>query len=391
MSNPHRPHLPPEILDYIADFLHHTPRTLKECCLVSRSWVPRTRRHLFANINFITLLICCIEAFAAKDAQEGGWLQTFSRVAWVELYIKPWSPEEPDISLVPFYKFSPSVKSLRVATHYFLPCPPIFHLIQSLPLLENLTLNGRNAVEWGLPPTINLSTPPALTRTLRLTVIEGIEAIARRLLNLPDGLHFRKLVLSWYHKEDPRWTEELVAACSDTLEGLDVAFRLSGAIIFQSYHRPMTYVPRFVDDSGPNFIDLSKATKLRDVIFRPESPNIQWITPALQTITSEHQDLRQILIYITHGLALTHVDGNVGEATGEELHRRWLELDCLLVQFWESRSIRPRLMSTTLVRETWRVRNCFEYLLPEMTKRGLNVRGTAAIAPAPVVDRCHQL
>ncbi|KAF9642961.1 hypothetical protein BDM02DRAFT_3104213, partial [Thelephora ganbajun] len=52
MSNPHKPHLPPEILDYIVDFLYNEPETLKQCCLVSKSWVPRTRKHLFADINF---------------------------------------------------------------------------------------------------------------------------------------------------------------------------------------------------------------------------------------------------------------------------------------------------------------------------------------------------
>jgi len=36
------PYLPPEILDYIVDLLHNSPNALKECCLVSKSWIPRT-------------------------------------------------------------------------------------------------------------------------------------------------------------------------------------------------------------------------------------------------------------------------------------------------------------------------------------------------------------
>jgi len=63
MSNPH---LPPEILDYTVDFLHDKPATLKQCCLVSKSWVPRTRGHLFASISFDFILD--IEA----------WKKTFS-------------------------------------------------------------------------------------------------------------------------------------------------------------------------------------------------------------------------------------------------------------------------------------------------------------------------
>ncbi|KAF9644805.1 hypothetical protein BDM02DRAFT_3066647, partial [Thelephora ganbajun] len=52
MSNPYHVCLPPEILDYIVDFLHDTPETLKQCCLVSKSWVSRTRKSLFADIEF---------------------------------------------------------------------------------------------------------------------------------------------------------------------------------------------------------------------------------------------------------------------------------------------------------------------------------------------------
>jgi len=46
------PHLPRETLDYIVDFLHDEPETLKACCLASKSWVPRTRKHLFSEIAF---------------------------------------------------------------------------------------------------------------------------------------------------------------------------------------------------------------------------------------------------------------------------------------------------------------------------------------------------
>ena len=42
----------PETLDYIVDFLHDQPKTLKQCCLVTKSWVPRTRKHLFREIVF---------------------------------------------------------------------------------------------------------------------------------------------------------------------------------------------------------------------------------------------------------------------------------------------------------------------------------------------------
>ena len=95
MSNPH---LPPEILDHIIDLLHNEPNALKECCLVSKSRVPRTRKHLFANIQFRaandlkhwkkafpdppnspayhtrTLFISRPQDVEKADAEEDGWI-----------------------------------------------------------------------------------------------------------------------------------------------------------------------------------------------------------------------------------------------------------------------------------------------------------------------------
>ena len=44
--------LPCELLDHIVDFLHNDQTSLKKCCLVSKSWIPRSRKCLFAVIRF---------------------------------------------------------------------------------------------------------------------------------------------------------------------------------------------------------------------------------------------------------------------------------------------------------------------------------------------------
>ena len=48
MSNPI---LPEELLDYIVDLLHDRVVVLRSCCLVPKSWIPRTQRHLFTKIK----------------------------------------------------------------------------------------------------------------------------------------------------------------------------------------------------------------------------------------------------------------------------------------------------------------------------------------------------
>jgi hypothetical protein len=54
---------------------------------------------------------------------------------------------------------------------------------------------------------------------------------------------------------------------------------------------------------------------------------------------------------------------------GERIHGQWLDLDRLLVYFWELRSIRPKVVDTS--KEDWGTGVHFECLLPEITKRGL--------------------
>ena len=46
--------IPCELLDHITDLLRDNPTSLRNCCLVSKSWVPRARKYLFAEVDFQT-------------------------------------------------------------------------------------------------------------------------------------------------------------------------------------------------------------------------------------------------------------------------------------------------------------------------------------------------
>jgi len=252
------PYLLPETLDYVVDLLHDNPKTLKECCRVSKSWVPRTRKYLFANITFRsadnldswkktfpdpstspayharTLLVGCPQAVTEVDGEEGGWMQTFSHIERLVVRCTWTNFSAPEFSLVPFHKFSRTLKSLCV-TSLLLPHSQVFSLVRSLPLLEDLTLIGHdmstvdgNASDTS--PTIIPSTSPALTGTLELLLYQGMLHTTHLLLDLPNGLHFRKLSLSWCDEGDLSWMVKLVAACSNTLECLDVTRELYGAV-----------------------------------------------------------------------------------------------------------------------------------------------------------------
>jgi hypothetical protein len=249
MSNPR---LPAEMLDHVVDHLHDTEDALKSCCLVSKSWVPRTRKHLFAVVEFPTenilqswretfrdpstspacytktLSVGCSEALVPADEFEDSWIRGFSRIVHLEVG----SQERFDDvfwGFVPLHGLSPVIKSLHM-TVPDVPTPFIFDLIFSLPLLEDLTMvvsdedsiGGNGRFDW-LPAATQPPSPPAFTGSLELSLMGEMEYIITPLLSLQGGIHFRKLVVTWFNEYDLLTTAVLMEACSHTLEYLDVA------------------------------------------------------------------------------------------------------------------------------------------------------------------------
>jgi hypothetical protein len=112
-----------------------------------------------------------------------------------------------------------------------------------------------------------------------------------------------------------------------------------------------------VDVSKLPPLDLSKATKLKDVQFRCGMPSIQWVTVALQSI--KYKDIERITIN-----CYVHLENPVGETARQE----WRDLDRLLVHFWTAHSIRPKIMYEA--REEGNDLGGFAPgLLPELTRR----------------------
>jgi len=256
MSNPYRSHLPLEILDYIVDLLHNEPETLQQCCLVSKSWVPRTRRHLFADVSFRSLVDLRAWKGAFPDpanspayhvhsllvsyphsitAKEGGWIRTFHNVVRLEVWSSLRCLGEPEHSLVPFHNFSPVLKSLRVVSST-IPYSQILNLVCSLPLLEDLCVIDHGWSNSDHDGTVSQPlTSSALTGTLKLSLTHGMEHVARRLLGLPNGLHFRKLLCTWDLEEHVRWITALVMGCSDTLECVNISYGMFSTLLWLLY------------------------------------------------------------------------------------------------------------------------------------------------------------
>ena len=114
-----------------------------------------------------------------------------------------------------------------------------------------------------------------------------------------------------------------------------------------------------VDQSS--LVNLSEATRLDRVVFQFGS-GPEWIVGALRTITPNH-NLQQILLSLS-----TNIESR--DSIGDTACNEWLELDRVLAQLWELRSVRPKVM----YRVSWfadveSAISCMKSLLPEVTTR----------------------
>ena len=249
-----RPPLPPELLDHVVDFLHDSSDALQSCCLVSKSWIPRTRKHIFANINFQSVedlqswktvfpdpstsparyarIMCtgCPRVLTALAAKEGCWVSAFSRIVDLNMNIVRRIGENKVISLVPFHGFSPVLKSLDIL-YSDIPPSKIFKFICSFPLLEDVSLHTMDHSLTERPIVVQPSSSPVFTGSLRVRHEAGIGPIASRLLSLPGGLRFRRLCLLLCCKADISITTALVENCSCTLEFIYVDTRIFGTSV----------------------------------------------------------------------------------------------------------------------------------------------------------------
>jgi len=254
--------LPCEILDHIVDLLHNSTTPLRNCCLVSKSWIPRARTHLFAEVVFQTagsheswkktfpdpstsparytktLFIRRPQVVTATDAEAGCWISGFPHLVRLVMigrsrqrFARGWGD-----TFALFHGISPVIKSLRVDFVLF-RSPQLFDLILSFPLLEDLSVTDCCHLPVEPDGSLNRPSTPThpssltmFTGSLKLDMRGGMEPIAHRLLSLSGGIHFRKLILKLSCGEDIPLATSFVEKCSHTLESLDITYDSSSGM-----------------------------------------------------------------------------------------------------------------------------------------------------------------
>jgi hypothetical protein len=163
------PPLPPELLDLIVSNLRDEPTMLRSCCLVSKSWIQRTRQHLFARVEFNvkkspieswvetfpnpsespapyarSLCISCLPTLSASGSSEWACIRAFQRLERLKLSSVSCSQGD----LVPLQGISPTLRSLSIVS-VSAQFSDVVDLICSFPSLDDLELSFLIDLEQG--------------------------------------------------------------------------------------------------------------------------------------------------------------------------------------------------------------------------------------------------
>lgn len=228
------PRIPQEIVDEILAHLAADFGSLRSCALVSRSWVPSCRRHLFHTITFTSReTYRWLEIFPVPEQSPAHHIRRlgfWTGLAYEGVPAKffeytPWFTNAKVLTLSGFVGFQPSqmslswrfpksVTSLIVRTGV-IDLPRIWDIMALLPNLDDLSLSG---------DLTDSRAPAGVGTTLsgkfggRLELLDGIarKDVMSTLLEVPTGLHFTEIGIRCVHK-CLLPTIGLVEACGRTL------------------------------------------------------------------------------------------------------------------------------------------------------------------------------
>ena len=231
------PRIPQEIIDEILDHLATDgSKLLKSCSLVSKSWVPSCRRHLFHTVAFsrkniprwlrifpvpeespahhvrcLWFVVRGYEDTPKKFFEHASW---FTNVEQVTLKAGGARLDKP--LRASFSRLPPSVTSLTVSGDTA-SLGQIRDIMAQLPNLDDLSLSGR----MGVTDDKTLVGIGAALRGRfggKLELIRGYESedVMNMLLEVPTGLNFTEVLIDG-RNECLFSTVRLAEACSKTL------------------------------------------------------------------------------------------------------------------------------------------------------------------------------
>jgi hypothetical protein len=244
------PRLPQEIIDVILDHLAANSDFkslvgLRSCAVVSKSWVPSCRRHLFHTILFTPKATArWIKVFPVPEESPAHhvrdlrfstrgrtyhctpfeyfpWFTNVEKVTWSGLEGFPplWIPS--------LGRLPRSVTSLTIKADT-VPLALSRDVLIQLPNLDDLSLSGfLDTAEGDALPGMGTVLRGRFGGQLRLLDGQADEDVVNMLLEVPTGLHFTELHIRGTH-ESFLPTVRLAEACCKTLVKLSYTVSIHG-------------------------------------------------------------------------------------------------------------------------------------------------------------------
>lgn len=238
------PRVPQEVIDEILGHLGASSdlESLRSCALVSRSWVPSCRQHLFRTVTFSWLGIeRWVETFPVPEegpahlvrdlairigrgerTPEGVFEYSpwFTNVARVTLSASQGCP----FYIAPYWRLPQSTTSLIIDAES-IALSQILDIMTGLPNLDDLSLSGTYLLNKLLP--LEAGTNPMGRFGGRLRLIGGLadESLMDALLEIPSGLRFTEVEVRCT-RNSLLSTVRLAEGCSETLVKLSYTISL---------------------------------------------------------------------------------------------------------------------------------------------------------------------
>jgi len=293
------PTVPPELSDYIVDYLHDDPRSLAACCLTCRDWLPSARYHLFSSIVLHSAQSC--EAFARllEPSPHLGFYVRELNLTKLGAKTQVGSPKAEKhlpsimtrlqlvqtlgVSLLDMgnfvdssVEFCTSVTELQIQYCAFASFEDFLQTFSSLPRLENLTLRGVSWTSRHLEPRPRPATIPKL-RTL----------VLGRDLDLSTLVEF--ILLGSHHND----ITNLSACCTsdEDASSIGALLEVQGAFL---KHLDIEWNPCRTGVNAvflPNILPVQQCTNLETLSLRcaiSDDISIPWVTSLLSDIQSNH-------------------------------------------------------------------------------------------------------
>jgi len=343
------PRLPQELLDEIMGHLADDYTSLRRCSTAARTFVPPCRRLLFCRVVFRPHnLLTWKTTFPDPSTSPAAYTREIRIHLMPDAPMKlaeymPYFSNVRDLTLVggrcENYEWISSIGRLPTSIHSLtmkfvsVTNTQVRGIMEQLPNLDDFSLCTFKGS--GFPDGAGEILKGRYCGKLELLLMDDFRAsIVRSLLEAPQGLGFKTVKAFCNAEDDFPVYADLVAACRDTLTGLDISVSSEGNTLYEialATARADNPVAIIIPGKNARTLDLSHHRSLEHLSFSLLSnfASCRWLSAALSTIDPTNSPrLSTISIYLYRHVPPARIvsETTLGDAAMKDLRDVGIEV-----------------------------------------------------------------